>query len=286
MIPKVIHYCWFGRGEKPRLIRQCIRSWKKYCPDYQIIEWNEDNYDLASSPLFVRQAVNMRKWAFATDYARLKIIYEHGGIYLDTDVELIKPLDGLLNNKAYFGFQKKNGMMRIATGLGFGAEAGMPILLEIMKVYETNSFLNASGEADWTANTIKETEVLKKHGLIEDGTEQILDGMIHIYPPDYFNPKVITKGFPVDTTANTVSIHWYTSSWNSEEQLRAKKKWRRKRLFTYYFSYLPRRFFIDRCVALLGEERYKKLKNRMQFHAAQKQRKAEEDHYGKRNHQN
>ena len=133
MIPKIIHYCWFGHNHKTKLVRKCIRSWRKYCPDYQIIEWNEDNYDISSSPLFVQQAIQEGKWAFASDYVRLRVVYEHGGFYLDTDVELVKSLDELVYNKIYFGLQDKanNCSIKIATGLGFGAEKRAPLLLEI-----------------------------------------------------------------------------------------------------------------------------------------------------------
>lgn len=105
-IPKVIHYCWFGHDPKPKLAEKCIKSWKKKCPDYKIIEWNEENFDISACPLYVRQAYEAKKWAFVTDYVRLKVVYEHGGIYLDTDVELKKNLDFLLNHKAYFGFEE------------------------------------------------------------------------------------------------------------------------------------------------------------------------------------
>lgn len=122
-IPKVLHYCWFGGAPKPKNIQNCIRSWKKYCPDYKIIEWNEQNFDVSQS-LYTRQAYDARRWAFVADYARLKILYEQGGIYMDTDVELLRPLDDLLAYPAFFGFQHNN---EVATGLGFGAEARSPV---------------------------------------------------------------------------------------------------------------------------------------------------------------
>ena len=122
-IPKVLHYCWFGGAPKPKNIQNCIRSWKKYCPDYEIIEWNEQNFDVSQS-LYTRQAYDARRWAFVADYARLKILYEQGGIYMDTDVELLRSLDDLLVYPAFFGFQHNN---EVATGLGFGAEARSPV---------------------------------------------------------------------------------------------------------------------------------------------------------------
>ena len=118
MIPKKIHYCWFGGNPLPELAIKCLESWKKYCPDYEIIEWNETNFNLDSCE-YVREAYQAKKWAFVSDYARLKVVYDNGGIYLDTDVELIKSLDRLLKNKSFFGTET-TGV--VATGLGFGAE--------------------------------------------------------------------------------------------------------------------------------------------------------------------
>ena len=101
MIPKVIHYCWFGGGKKPKLAKKCISSWKTYCPGYKLIEWNESNYDLSSAPQFVREAAEAKKWAFVSDYVRLQVVYQYGGIYLDTDVELLRNIDFLLDQTGY-----------------------------------------------------------------------------------------------------------------------------------------------------------------------------------------
>ena len=211
MIPKTIHYCWFGGNPKPKLVQKCIASWKRYCPDYQIMEWNDDNYDLDSAPLFVQQAIEAKKWAFATDYIRLKIIHEYGGIYLDTDVELIKNLDTLLENTVYFGFEYTD---RINSGLGFGAEKGRSILQEMMRLYETDSFVDTNGKTKLVVNGIRETEILQLHGLHLNGTEQVLDGGIHVYPIDYLNPYDRPTGI-LRRTDNTYSIHWYNLSWTT-----------------------------------------------------------------------
>ena len=135
-IPKFIHYCWLGRNPKPESVLKCIDSWKKYCPDYKIKEWNEDNLDISNN-LYSRQAYKAKVWAFATDYFRLWIIYNYGGIYLDTDVQIIKPLDPLLNNKSYMGFESSE---YVNSGLGFGAEAGSKAIYEQMKIYESLQF--------------------------------------------------------------------------------------------------------------------------------------------------
>ena len=125
-IPKVIHYCWFGKGEMPKLAKKCIKSWEKYCPGFEIICHNEDNFDLSQNR-YMCEAYEAGKWAFVSDFARLKIIYDNGGIYLDTDVELIKPIDDLLEGKGFMGFDEKG---IVATGLGFGAEKGNEIIGE------------------------------------------------------------------------------------------------------------------------------------------------------------
>lgn len=114
MIPKIIHYCWFGGGPKPKSVEKYIRSWKKYCSDYEIIEWNEDNFDISSSPLYVKQAYAAKKWAFVSDYARLKVVFECGGIYFDTDVQVIKNIDTLLQYDTFFGFENCGVIPRIA----------------------------------------------------------------------------------------------------------------------------------------------------------------------------
>ena len=136
MIPKVIHYCWFGRNEKSDLIKRCIESWQKYCPEYQIIEWNENNFDVNTCE-YTREAYLARKWAFVSDYARLKIIFENGGIYLDTDVELKQGLDNCLNYDAWFA---QDDIRYINTGLGFGACKGNLLLKKMLDIRSARSF--------------------------------------------------------------------------------------------------------------------------------------------------
>lgn len=255
MIPKTIHYCWFGRSPKPKLVRKCIASWKKYCPDYTIIEWNEDNFDISSAPLFVRQAYEAKKWAFATDYIRLRILYDNGGIYMDTDVELIRSPELLLNNKVYFGFEYAD---RVASGLGCGAEKHAPVLLELMEPYETKPFILPDGDKDQTWNSIKETEVLIKHGLVLDGHEQLLENTIHIYPVEYLHPFHWGDKAP-HLTEKTISIHWYDHSW--WDNYKIIKLFRSKSAYksVMYILRTPNRIAIH----LLGRERYARLKRKL-----------------------
>ncbi|MBQ4264934.1 MAG: glycosyl transferase [Clostridia bacterium] len=132
-IPKVIHYCWFGRGEKSELMKMCIASWKKYCPDWEIIEWNEDNYDVNFCQ-YTAKAYRERRWGFLPDAARLDIIYRHGGVYFDTDVELKRPIDELLDNDAWFGYATDT---EIGAGVGFGAVKGHPFIMKLLEQYLT-----------------------------------------------------------------------------------------------------------------------------------------------------
>ena len=250
MIPKVIHYCWFGRGEKPTLAQKCIASWRKYCPDYQIIEWNEDNYDISTAPLFVQQAVEAKKWAFATDFIRLHIVYMYGGIYLDTDVELIKSLDSFLKNSAYFGMDSGG----VNTGLGFGASKQDTFLLELMKVYEIEGFIKPDGSMDIRPCTRRELSIYEGHGFRKENGEQILDERIHIYPDEYFAPCNFNTGY-IKKTKRTASIHWYSLSWLTENEKDQHKQSMKANRWDYIIHF-PNRIGIK----LLGDKRYSKIK--------------------------
>ena len=208
-IPKVIHYCWFGGGDLPKLAQKCIKSWKKYCPDYEIICWSEENFDIASNR-YAKEAHAAGKWAFVSDYARLKIIYDMGGIYLDTDVELIKPLDNLLENGGYMGFDEKG---IIATGLGFGAEKGNRIIGELLKDYDNIPFVLSDGNYDLTPCPDRNTDTLKKLGMDVQNTNQTFMDMIFL-PQDYLCPMDYYTG-KKSITKNTYSIHQYCASWTS-----------------------------------------------------------------------
>lgn len=214
MIPKKIHYCWFGRGEKPKLAKKCIASWKKYCPDYEIIEWNEDNFDVNMNP-YTKMCYEQKKYAFLSDYVRLLVVYEHGGIYFDTDVEVINNIDFLLNEKAFIGFEidgteKQSGIVN--TGQGFGA---FPRNLAVKAMIEEyHGLLNKKQESEGCP--ILNTRALTKLGLKKGKGVQKLQ-YITIYPSEYFNPYESTTG-RLNKTNNTLSIHWYSGSWLSVTQ--------------------------------------------------------------------
>lgn len=216
MIPKRIHYFWFGGNEKPAKVKKCIDSWKKYCPDYELMEWNETNFDVHCMP-YVEQAYESKKYAFVSDVARIMMVYEHGGIYMDTDVEVIKPLDDLLENKAYMSFENDN---HVNTGQGFGAEAGNSILKKHIDVYKKAQFIKEDGSFDVTPCTEYTTALLADMGLTLDGTEQTIDDM-KFYTAEYFNPFDSLTG-KLNKTKNTYSIHWYTASYEEISQTRLK----------------------------------------------------------------
>ncbi|MBQ8227931.1 MAG: glycosyl transferase [Clostridia bacterium] len=213
MIPKTIHYCWFGRGEKPKLAQKCIESWKRFCPDYEIIEWNEDNFDINKNE-YTKMCYNEKRFAFLSDYVRLLVVNEHGGIYFDTDVELLKNPDELLENEAYFGFETDE---YINTGVGFGSVAHGEAVEKMVAEYD---FL-LDGKNGTVGCPILNTKALVSLGLCQNGKRQTVAGA-EIYPADYFNPYESTTG-RLNKTDSTVSVHWYSGMWMSKsQQLRSK----------------------------------------------------------------
>lgn len=208
-VPKIIHYCWFGEKELPRLAKKCIDSWKKYCPEYKIICWNESNFDFKGNR-YAKEAYEAGKWAFVSDYVRLKVIYEYGGIYLDTDVELIRSLDPLLKGNGYMGFDEKG---LVATGLGFAAEAGNIIIGEMLKDYDGIPFVLDDGNFDLMPCPDRNAKALERLGMDIKNTHQIFMGM-HFLPRDYLCPMDYYTG-KKEITENTYSIHHYCASWTS-----------------------------------------------------------------------
>lgn len=249
-IPKIIHYCWLGGNPKPESVLRCIESWRKYCQDYEIREWNEANLDISMNE-YTRQAYEAKAWGFVPDYLRLWIVYTYGGIYLDTDVQIIRSFDPLLKEKGFAGFEDDE---HVALGLGFGAEAGNPMIEKQMRVYDDLSFYNEDGSLNRTPSPQYSTRVLKECGLrSNDGTVQHIDGF-GCYPPEYFCPKSFRTGM-LKLTKNTYSIHQFDASWYSaEEQGQKKKYWREAQID--YWLHLPNRILRK----LLGNERYEKLK--------------------------
>lgn len=217
-IPKIIHYCWFGRKPMPERNRACIESWKRYCPDYQIIEWNEDNYDLAKNR-YMKQAYEAGKYGYVPDYARIDLLYNHGGIYMDTDVELVRSLDDLLCLNAYTSFEE---YPTINFGGGSGSEKGFALLKEILDFRENIEFRKPDGSLNMATCGYYESVPLEKAGLRLDGTLQNVRGLT-VFPSDYFHPKSSVTG-RTRLTEHTYSIHQFNWSWVEGRQLEEKKK--------------------------------------------------------------
>ncbi len=210
-IPKVIHYCWFGRGDIPAQFLSYIESWHRYCPEYEIIRWDETNYDVTKSR-YMKQAYDAGKWAFVSDYARLDIIHQYGGIYLDTDVELIKNLDDLLYDEMYCGFEQNN---YVNFGLGFGAIAGHDVLAELMEWYNNMDFVNKDGKYNQTACAVYQLQAMVKRGFSVSNVYQCKD-KIALYPSEVLAPQNLL-GDEIHITENTYSIHHYSSTWWDDE---------------------------------------------------------------------
>lgn len=216
MIPKVIHYCWFGRNPLPPLAEKCIASWRKFLPEYEIKEWNEDNFDVNIIP-YTAEAYAAKKYAFVSDYARFWILYHYGGVYFDTDVEVIKPMDDILAAGAFMGCEQDFPIM-VNPGLGIAASAQMPLYKKLLDYYTPLHF-----DAGNIAMTIVDhtTYVLKTMGLVEgEEIQRVAD--CNIYPAEYFNPThIVTKRLYI--TTNTRSIHRYADSWNGHPESLLKK---------------------------------------------------------------
>jgi hypothetical protein len=216
MIPSVIHYCWFGNNEIPKTARKCIASWKEFLPGYEIIEWNETNFDVNISP-YTAEAYKVGKYAFVSDYARYWVLNKYGGVYFDTDVELIKPLRSVLEQGGFLGREAGTGG-KVAPGLGMAIEPGHIICRNVLDEYNKQFFINKDGSYNQKTIVNYTTEVLDKFGLIRDDLLQEIEG-IYIYPSDYFCPMDSTTGI-IRITENTFSIHHYDCSWMNHKSIR------------------------------------------------------------------
>ena len=215
MIPKVIHYCWFGGKSLPKSAKKCIASWRKFFPDYEIKEWNENNFDVNITK-YTQDAYKAKKYAFVSDYARIWILYNYGGVYFDTDVEVIAPIYDIIEKGPYMGFEidaLNSAPMAVAPGLGIAAEKRNTIYKQILEIYSHLKFYKPNGKINLYAIVRITTDVLKQNGLKEQVGIQTING-ITIYPSEYFNPldSLTTKLY---ITSNTRSIHWYDNSWSS-----------------------------------------------------------------------
>lgn len=215
LIPKTIHYCWFGGGELPELARRCIDSWRTFCPDYEIVEWNERNYNLDLYP-YAREAYDSGKYAFVTDVVRLYAMAHYGGFYMDTDVEVVASLEPLRRYEAVSGFESET---EIPTGL-MGSIPQQPMINELLSEYECVHFLDDSGRMDLTTNVVRITNACSAYGFLPNNTFQVVNGFAFL-PKDYLCPKDHATG-RINRTKNTIAIHHFNGSWQSDEDRFAK----------------------------------------------------------------
>lgn len=229
MIPKTIHYCWFGRGELTQLAKKCIASWRQFFPDYEIKEWNEDNFDVNCIP-YTADAYKAGKYAFVSDYARFWVLYYFGGVYFDTDVEVIRPMDDVLENGPFMGFEMLSVRPAVNPGLGLATEPGLSLYKAILERFEKMSFLTENGSLNPYTMIPMVTDLLKERGLTGNGMIEQVSG-VSIYPPDWFNPFDDSTG-RLRKTENTRTIHWFAKSWMpAEPAWKTKTKRLLRRLF-------------------------------------------------------
>lgn len=222
MIPKMIHYCWFGKNEYPDIMKKCLKSWCKFCPDYKLMLWNENTFYVNSTE-WTKQAYEAEKYAFVADYVRLKVIHEYGGIYLDIDQELIKPLDQFLSHSAFLGFMREDS---VNTGI-IGAEPNHPVISKLFHYYDNRPFI-IDGKQDLLPNTDWVSEQLVKEGLILNDSFQTINNGVVVYPREYFCPIYCTQPYNLKSS-NTVSIHHWAMTWRTEEEKLSFEKLKKSR---------------------------------------------------------
>jgi len=224
MIPKKIHYCWFGGNPLPKSAQQCIASWRKYLPDYEIKEWNESNFDVNIIP-YTAEAYRMKKYAFVSDYARFWILYKYGGLYFDTDVEVIAPMDDIIERGNFMGQEKIKLSWQLeevpATnpGLGLGVAPGLGLIAELLSFYQNHHYISWTGFHKSTETIVEiTTRILENHSSknIGNGITEYKD--LYVYSPEYFCPKDYSTG-ELRITSNTKSIHHYAATWLSKETI-------------------------------------------------------------------
>lgn len=210
MIPKVIHYCWFGGNPLPELSKKCIASWKEYLPDYEIREWNESNFDV-NCCAYTREAYEAKKWAFVSDYARFWILYNYGGLYFDTDVEIVRDMRAIIAKGAFMGCEMVD---KCNPGLGLGTYPGLGLYKEILDFYDILHFVAKNGVLNEQTVVEYTTDILMKHGFRGKGEIEEIAG-VSLYPPEYFCPLDYATG-RLNVTENTATIHHYCASWHSK----------------------------------------------------------------------
>ena len=222
MIPKIIHYCWFGGKPLTEDAKKCIASWKKYCPDYEIRKWSEDNFDL-DSMIYTKEAYQAKKWAFVTDYVRLYALNTVGGIYMDTDVEVLKNLDLFLLEHGFSGFERDDA---VPTGI-MASEKGNVFIKKLLQEYDGMHFFKEDGTMDLTTNVVRITRTACQYGLKLNNTKQTIE-QFTFYPKDYFCPKNC-RTMGIELTGNSYTIHHFTGSWDTDVK-KGYRRWLKRHL--------------------------------------------------------
>lgn len=243
MIPKIIHYCWFGNAKMPALEKKCLKSWKKYCHGFEIKRWDESNFDIESCE-FTREAYKAKKWAFVADYVRLTVLKEYGGFYLDTDIELLKPIDDLIRFKAFSGFEDDK---LVAAGF-MGSEKENELFCQFLNYYQSVPFKNNDGSINMTSIPAVLTKICSSNGFTINNSFQEVNGFA-LFPSDFFYPKNYETGL-TNITKNSYSIHHYSASWFKPKQRKQlRRSWRLNRIKKALIS-------------ILGEDTFKKIRNK------------------------
>lgn len=235
-IPKIIHYCWFGGNQLPPSARRCIDSWRRYMPDYEIKRWDESNFDVEETE-FTADAYRLRKFAFVSDYARLKILNEQGGLYFDTDVQLLKPIDDIVEKGPFMGIEAPETVKTerflhyVNVGLGFGSAPGSEVLGRLLELYRSARFVNPDGRLNTIPIGVYTTSLLEEYGY-RDADELQQVGGFTVYPSEVFCPMNFHTGKTV-LTDHTRSIHLYDATWLTPE-IKLSKIYRRR------LSWLPK----------------------------------------------
>lgn len=209
-IPKVIHYIWLGPKPLDKLSLKCMKTWERVLPDYEVVRWDDEKCkEIIEGNLYARQAYELKKFAFVSDYLRLYVLYHYGGIYMDTDVKVIKRIDEFLRFSAFTSFQDET---MIPTAL-MGSERGGEWVRILLDYYDHAIFVDKEGKIDFTTNVTTITRISEDYGLIKNGEEQVLKNDVHIYPREFFCPLDTRASRNDNITFNTYAIHLYNGSW-------------------------------------------------------------------------
>lgn len=224
MIPKILHYIWFGGNPLTSLAEQCLASWQEHMPDWQIMRWDETNFDIAAAPLYVRQAYEARKFAFVSDFVRLWALEQYGGVYVDTDVKVLRSYEPLLNDTAFIGLEESKA--HLPGTCVMGCEPHCQWVRDLLALYDGVEFIQPDGSLDLTTNVERMGAVMMKELREEQywrRNQYIEKWGLRIYTHDYFSPITFTR--VMRKTKNTYSIHYFAESWREGKHASGWRNW-------------------------------------------------------------